>query len=317
MRLVLIGVSHWHAQFHGRGFALAGAEIVGASDPNPSAAEKIAHEFGAKAYQDFEHMLGQESPDFAVVMGTPLEMPHYARHLIEIGMPFAIEKPIGINASIIQPLLELAGRKNLFVAVPFANRYSGVWEALSSSKISHMHFCMINGSPARYERDGVGWVLEPEVSGGGVLRNLGIHGVDAFCAMAAGEPIEVVSSVLSSRMHTRKVEDFASLVLRAPSGLIGTIEAGNTFSTMAAGGDYGFRIAAEGAYILEQGDTLRVIRNGNSQELPTEPTATRYDAFARDVVERLQKGLPPLAGLEDCYRAMEIIDRAYAQAVWA
>jgi len=317
MRVALIGVSHWHAPMHANGFA-DGAEIVAVSDPELEVAEAFAKSIGAQAFANHLELLHSQKPDFAVVMGTPLQMPTYTKDLIDLNLPFAVEKPLGISASVIEPLLASARQKNLFVAAAFANRYSGVWEVLEQSgKVSHMHFRIINGSPERYERDGVRWVLEPQVAGGGVLRNLGIHGVDAFCALAAEETAQVVSCVLSSRMHGRGVEDFASLTLRTPSGLVGTIEAGYTFATLAAGGDYEFRVAAKEAYILEQGDTLKVSTlDGKSIGFPTIPTALRYGAFAQDALERCKAGRAPKTSLSDLHRAMGLIDQAYRVAVW-
>lgn len=317
MRVVLIGVSHWHAPMHAKGFAGAGAHILAVSDPDPASAGTLAKELGVKAFGDHRQMLEAQQPDLAVVMGTPLQMPQYARDLIEANLPFVSEKPLGINAEVVQPILEAARAKHLFAAVAFANRYSGVWgELANAGQASHMHFRIINGSPERYARDGVGWVLEPQMAGGGVLRNLGIHGVDAFCAIAKAEPVEVLGCTLSSRMHHLEAEDFASLTLCTPSGLVGTIEAGYTFATLAAGGDYEFRVAAKGAYILEQGDTLKISAEGQTTLHPTVPTGARYDALARDVLERFKERQPPRAGLSDLYKAMKVIDQAYAKATW-
>lgn len=317
MRVVLIGVSHWHAALHAKGFAGAGAEIVAVSDPDLAAAGALAKGLGVKAFGDHRQMLETEQPDLAVVMGTPLQMPQYARDLIEANLPFVSEKPLGLNAEVIEPILAQASQKKLFVAVAFANRYSGVWDELEkASRASHMHFRIINGSPERYVRDGVGWVLQPQMAGGGVLRNLGIHGVDAFCAMAQEEDVEVLGCALSSRMHRLGAEDFASLTLCTPSGLVGTIEAGYTFATLQAGGDYEFRVATKEAYILEQGDALKMSAEGQTTLRPTVPTGLRYDALAKDVLGRFKERQPPRAGLGDLYKAMKVIDQAYAKATW-
>jgi len=40
----------------------------------------------------------------------------------------------------------------------------------------------------------------------------------------------------------------------------------------------------------------------------------RYGEFARDTLRRLTEGLKPATGIEDCYRAMQLIDQVYAAA---
>ncbi len=42
---------------------------------------------------------------------------------------------------------------------------------------------------------------------------------------------------------------------------------------------------------------------------------SRYDGFATDTFERLHNGRPPIATLEDCYRAMQVIDQVYHKAM--
>ena len=83
-----------------------------------------------------------------------------------------------------------AGR---FVAVPLPNRLGPAMvecarlrDAGRLGRIGHAHFRLVNGPPERYRVDGVAWMLDPALSGGGALRNLGIHGVDCAAALATG-----------------------------------------------------------------------------------------------------------------------------------
>jgi predicted dehydrogenase len=182
--------------------------------------------------------------------------------------------------------------------------------------VSHAHFRIVNGPPERYRSDGVPWVLDPAVSGGGALRNLGIHGIDAALALTAGSELRVVSAAVSHRLYGEAVEEYAAVTLEAEDGMITTIEAGYTFASLAAGGDFEWRVSARNAHLLDRGDECRVatLDDGSQRLLAPLPPGERYNAFLADTFDRLARGAPPLVGVEDYWHAMRLIDAAYKEA---
>ena len=323
MRVALIEVGHWHAKMHVRSLMLAGAHIVGVSDGNVLSAEKLASEVGCPAFQDFRDMLEVTHPEFVVAMGRHADMPAITRYLLEAGIPFAVEKPIGLAADQVAPLVEIARARNAFAAVTLVERYSPIWTWLDRLETagrvgvrSHAHFRIVNGPPRRYELDDVSWMLDPAISGGGSMRNLGIHTVDAFRYFAGGEEIEVVGAAISYRMHGKPVEEMATAVLRSKSGIIGTVEAGYSFASMTTG-DFEWRVAAANCYLVDRDQTMQVatLDDGQTQTMPVSNQAARYDQFGVDTLERLSSGRPPIATIEDCYHAMRVIDDIYRKAV--
>ena len=252
MRAVMIEVGHWHAERHASSFQLGGAEIVAVSDHQPGVAQRFAAGLGGgvHAYRDYGEMLKAVQPDFCVVLGRHADLPGIATDVLMAGIPFAIEKPAGLSADQVALLVELAQQRSAFVSVPLVNRYNALWTWLERLERAgrvgprvHAHFRIVNGPPSRYERDGVPWMLDPAISGGGALRNLGIHAVDAFLSYAGGEDVEVLGAAVSYRAHGRGVEEMGAAVLRSESGIIGTVEAGYTYASMQ-GSDYEWRVAA-------------------------------------------------------------------------
>ncbi|MCY3831439.1 MAG: Gfo/Idh/MocA family oxidoreductase [Chloroflexi bacterium] len=324
MRIAMIEVGHWHAGMHLRSFQLAeGVEIVGVSDHQPGVAAAFAQESGGRAFERYQDMLEATAPDFVVAMGTHADMPAIARFVLEAGIPLAMEKPVGLSANDVAPLVELAEKRNAFVAVPLINRYSGMWRQLDELEAvgrvgarTHYHFRVINGPPERYELDGGGWMLDPAISGGGCLRNVGIHGIDGFLRFVQGEAVEVLSAALSYRAHGKAIEDFCAALLRSESGVIGTVEAGYSYASMKPGGDFEGRLAAANCYIIDRNDALHVATlDDGALRTPSIPDqGERYDQFGRDTLARLREGRPPIASLNDCCRAMQVIDEIYAKA---
>ena len=323
LRVALFGVAHWHSRLHLDAFVRAGAEIVALGDADAAASVSYAPDVDCPRYSSIDAMLDECRPGFVMIMGTPSAMLANAERLIDSSIPFGVEKPLGRNAGEGAVLAHRATVKNLFATVPLVNRYSRLWQQLSGSAPPnghvtplHAHFRILNGHPGRYRRDGVGWVLDPEVHGGGALRNLGIHAADAFLHLCRGDAYAVMAAATHDSGHAERVECYGVALLRSTGGCLATIEAGYTYPTWAAGGDFEWRIATPEAYIIDRNETLSVA-SSDMTTASTEANATqeeRYEAFAADVVDRLTAGLPPLVSLLDAVRAMELIDQIYLAA---
>jgi len=155
-------------------------------------------------------------------------------------------------------------------------------------------------------------MLDPAISGGGALRNIGTHAVDAFLALT-GEPAEVVAAATSHRQYGLPVEEFATAFLRTPSGVIGTIEAGYSRPD-ATGSDQEWRVAGAGAYLTERNDYLVVATAAGETRQTVPDVVSQYIRVISDTLERFYRGEPPIAGLTDCWRVAQVIDQIYALA---
>lgn len=317
-RVALIGVGHWHMEMHVRGLRAAGVDLVSVSDPDPAAADRWARELDCPVYERVDDQLAAGC-DLAWAMPRHADAADLAERLVAHRIPFAIEKPLGLRATEIAPLVPLAAEAGLFAAVALINRYGGFWEEVERLRgegelgaLVHGSFRVVNGDPSRYVHDGVGWMLDPAVSGGGPLRNLGSHGADAICSLSSGEP-EVLAAATSSTLYSGQVEDYAVALVRGAQGALFTLEAGYTHSSMQAS-DQEFRLAGDGGYVIERIDELVVATRAGERVRRTLSIPERYVRFATDTIERWRSGLPPRAGIEDCHRAMSLVDRVYAAA---
>jgi predicted dehydrogenase len=319
-RLALAGVGHWHARMHLEAARSAGAEVVAAWDWDPTVAAGFAAKSGV-AHQPTVAALIAMKPDLTVVMGRPDQVPELALACIEAGLPIVLEKPAAVSTAALEPLAEAA--RGLFVAVPLPNRCGPIWAEIEALKaagrlgpVSHAQFRIVNGPPERYRLDGVPWVLDPAIGGGGALRNLGIHGIDAALVLAGGADLAIASAAIDRRLYGEAVEEYAIVTLRAPDGMIATVEAGYTYASMAPGGDFEWRVSARNAYLIDRGDACRVATLDDAQlrDLAPVPPADRYKAFMADTLDRLARGAAPSVGIGDYLRAMRLIDRAYEAA---
>ena len=137
-------------------------------------------------------------------------------------------------------------------------------------------------------------MLDPALSGGGCMRNLGIHRVDAFLRFTQGETVEVLSAAITYRVHGKAIGEMGAALLRSESGVIGTIEAGYSYASMKPGGDFEGRLSSANCYISDRNDTLQVatLDDNDVRTLSIPDQGGRYDQFGRDTLERLRTGRP-------------------------
>jgi predicted dehydrogenase len=312
MKIALAGVSHWHAAIHADAVRSAGAELCGAWDWDHDIARSFAATWDCAAHARVEDLIAS-APDLVVVMGHPARVPELAEAIIASGLPMMLEKPAATDTATLEALAAKARAGNTFVAVPLPNRLSAAIEGLDGRPVAHAHFRIVNGPPQRYRDDGVSWVLDPAIGGGGPLRNLGIHGIDCALSLAQGT-LRIVSAQVAKRLHpTEAVEDHCHVVLIDEAGALFTIEAGYTVPDMAPGGDYEWRTVTADSYLIDHGSRVRSFGPGNKgpEELPPPPPGSRYRAFMADTVQRLASGQPPLVTLDDYVAAMKLIDDIY------
>ncbi|WP_262272234.1 Gfo/Idh/MocA family protein [Microvirga yunnanensis] len=321
MRVCLLGVSHWHAGMHLDAVRSSGGEISAVWDDDPRSAAVFARSHDVPACAHIEQAF-ETRPDLAVVMGSPADVPDLVLKVVSAGIPMVLEKPAAPTTGVLMEILKAVQERDIFVAVPLPNRFGpafGAMAALESQgrlgKIAHGHFRIVNGPPRRYREDGVEWMLDPTIGGGGALRNLGIHGIDAALSLAQGT-LRIVAASVANRLHDEPVEDHAHVVLCDDAGTLFTVEAGYTFASMAPGGDFEWRIATGNAYLIDRGETAQcaTLDDGGVRMLAPEHPSTRYRLFMADTFDRLRSGERPTVSLEDYLAAMKVIDAAYEKA---
>ena len=188
MRIAILEISHWHVPLYLPAFTELGITPVAVSDEQPGYAERFAGQYsGCRPYVDYVELLEKERPDFVFAFGRYRLQPAIATQLLERRIPFVIEKPLGTDASQFNRLISLAKQNDVFVAIPLTNRAApfsqAVMELRASGRmgqIRHGHFRYAGGPVQRYVDSGCPWMLKAEESGGGALRNLGVHYADLF-----------------------------------------------------------------------------------------------------------------------------------------
>jgi predicted dehydrogenase len=323
IRVAAIGVSHWHAlndaAYLRHLVAMPDVELVAIQDFDSGLVAKRAAEVGnPPTFTDYRKMLAATRPDFVVALGRHRQMAAIAHDLLDDGYPFLMEKPMGISAPEVASVAAKAASRNAFVAVPLAQRYgvfaSTARELMAGGRLgplSHIYVRINRPGPARYPAWDCAWMLDPAEAGGGSLRNLGSHGLDMFLHLT-GEEAQVTGAQLSRRAHDTPVEDYASVMLRSASGILGTVEIGNVFPRIGTDGEW--KLAGRDAILTMKDDILKLATAKGDEILPGADLTAPYFTATRDALDRWRAGKAPTISVHDWLPVMRLVDQAYERA---
>jgi predicted dehydrogenase len=321
MRVAAVEVSHWHA-LHDAAYLrilaeLPDVQLVGLHDPSAEIVARRAALLGhPPVFTDHRVMLAETRPDFVVALGQHARMARTAHDLLDHGVPFMMEKPMGLDAGEVASIAEKAAARRAFVAVPLPQRRSPfvlrAQQLLAAGRLgplSHLYLRLNRPTSARYPLWDSPWMLDPALAGGGCLRNLGSHCLDLFLLLT-GEEATVTGAQLSARALGRAVEDYASVQLRTASGVLGTVELGNTVPY--AGSDGEFKIAGRDAILISyHDDMLRLLTAEGEEMAPAPPAQPLYPAAVREILDACRGGAPPPVSVHDLLPVVRLIDQAY------
>jgi len=319
VRVVLIGVSHWHTPFYADPvLEMADAAIVGVSDPDPSRAAPLAGRARCPVFTDYREMCAKLKPDFAFVLGRHCDMAEAARFLIESLIPFAIEKPCALDAGEAQDIARRAKEAGVFAAVPLVMRYcpllAAIREVAAGERIQYLSFKFVGGMVDRYHQQRVEWVIDRAISGGGPLLNLGIHFVDLCRVLLGGADLDVTGAMMSNRAAGLTIEDHAVMLMQG-GGASCMVETGYLYPAPNSVFDMHYSIRTERHYFAARDNALLEIVDNDRRRTAREMKLTNvffYPEFVRDTLQRVRDGRAPIADLADNAAAVALIGRAYA-----
>lgn len=317
MKIALLGVSHWHLPLYLPG--LPEGSVMGVSDDSAEIAARIAAPYGCPVYTDYRRMLAETRPDFVFAFAPHWKMKEVSLYLLEAGIPFSMEKPVGLNAGELEELYNLCERKNGFVSIPFVWRYSDTVNDLKNIylkvPIVHMSYRFVAGPPSRYLATSR-WMLSQKEAGGGCMTNLGVHFIDMAMYLTDCCTAETMASAYQYASEY-DIETYATSLLRLPCGASLLLESGYAFpmSKEQKRENRWTVVTKNGYYVLAE-NKLELREYGAEPALIPMNTDSDvyYTAYTKTTLNDYITGTRPRASLKEMLDTRRVLDAMNAAA---
>jgi len=216
LKVAVIGVGSM-GRNHARVYSeLPEAELVAVADADGQVADRVASQFGVKAYADYRQMLEVECPQVVSIAVPTALHEEVATAALRAGAHVLVEKPIAATLEEGQRLIELAKRMSRQLMVGHIVRFNPAMQALkqklADGELGRIFqiFCRRAGPfPAR-------------IRDVGVVIDLAPHDVDVMRFLTGLDPIRVFAET-ERRIHT-EYEDLLWGMLRFPDSVVGSLE---------------------------------------------------------------------------------------------
>jgi predicted dehydrogenase len=260
LRYVLIGCAAGIASTHLNALRQIPAHIVGMSDVAAERGAAQAANAACPFFTDHRDLLRATKPDVAIITTPhPFHAP-IALDCFAAGAHVLVEKPIAVEVSEADQMIEAAARTGRILAVNFQQRFRPVVararaliEAGEVGPLVRVLCVEPWYRPAAYYRS-AGWRGTWRGEGGGVLMNQAIHPLDLLCHLA-GLPVKVWAWN-RTRRHAIETEDTSQALLEFANGAPGYFVA----STVEAGVPRRLQIIGEKAGLEIVGEQLLIYR---------------------------------------------------------
>ncbi len=316
LKIAFIGVSHWHVPLYL--VKMPQGAVVAVSDPDEEIAGRFAQQLSCKCYTDYKELTETEKPDFVFAFAPHYQMKELAMYLIEKGIPFSMEKPMGMNLAEVKEIAAEAEKKDHFISIPFVWRYSDTVNRLKaeilSGKIRHMSYKFVAGPPSRYLATSK-WMLSRRTAGGGCMTNLGVHFIDMAMYLTDADHAEVLASTYQFD-DTYDIETYATSLVSLDHGPSLVLETGYAYP-MDPGHQRENRwtIVTENGYYILAENKLEIREFG--KEVETIPLNTDSDVYyaiytETTLADYVEKRIPR-ASIREMLKTSAILDEMNRQ----
>jgi predicted dehydrogenase len=297
-------------------------KLLACADIDLRRAESLALSYGAVALEDWRDLLVRPDIDIVIVSTLHDSLAEITLAAINAGKHVLVEKPAARSAEELVSVIATAKKSKIKVHVGFNHRYhrslQKAKEIVDSGVLGDLMFIRArygHGARVGYDKE---WRADPKLSGGGELIDQGPHLID-LSRWFLGD-FSDVQGFAHTYYWDMPVDDNGFMLLKTPKKQAAFLHASctewkNLFSMEIYGKEGKLDLSGlGGSYGLEKLTYYKML----PQMGPPETTSWEYpmadDSWAVEMAEFYQDILldrEPVAGLNDAYQALKIIDQIY------
>ncbi len=258
-KIAIISVAH----IHSKSFCETICKITSGKAPyiiwdeNPERGAKYAADFKCRFEPALDRVIADSAVEAFVICAENTRHLPLLRKVLPTGKPTLCEKPLATNVSDVDEIVSLVRQFKTRLTFGYFQPFLGANRAVKQlienkvlGEITHLNFR--NAHQAAYGRwfdnPDLAWFVDPELSGGGALLDMGTHAVHLLRHLG-GPVTEVWATLNNFAGNYPKVDDYGLIIMKFASGAMGRAEAGWVFT----GGHQGLEIIGSQKSIWDNG----------------------------------------------------------------
>lgn len=288
-------------------------EVAAIADLDRAKALQAAEAYGAAAYTDYKEMLEQERLDMVII-----NLPHALHEESSLlcaqkGIHVLLEKPMSVSAASCQRITRAFEEAGLVLQIGHVQRYfpenkkakelilSGRFGKLVMIEDVRTSLYFTPGRPA--------WFLKKELSGGGIMMNLGAHSLDKIMYLTDSH-IKEIHGYCGCDMPGCGVEGRAQALLQTESGIPAAI-------TLCGYNDVPVNettlYCTNGVIKLSTGTGLEVWNGSAFEEVECSRNSQPFDEQLFDFVQAVEGKRRPVTDGRYSGEIVGLIEQIYGQ----
>ena len=205
-----------------------GAELIAVCDLDKALVESFAHKYGVRSYTNIEELAASDEVDVITVLTPSGIHAENIKTIVKYGKPIVVEKPMALQLSDADQIIEACDRYKVKLFVIKQNRFNlpivELKKALDAGRFGKL---ILGTVRVRWCRDGDYYQSAPWRGtwqhDGGVLTNQASHHIDLLSWMMGD--VESVFAKSITAIADIEAEDTAVVTLKFANGAVGIIEA--------------------------------------------------------------------------------------------
>jgi myo-inositol 2-dehydrogenase/D-chiro-inositol 1-dehydrogenase len=231
LRMATIDYSHRHQYSYTEAMLrLPTVEFVALADADSmrqDQAQALVRQFGAKVttYEDYHDLLANESVEAVVICSPNADHHRMTLDAARAGKHVLCEEPLALTTAQAEEMIQVCEKQGIFLGTAYPCRFAPVigdmkhrveageiGQILTLSTTNHLQSVL------------TGWFVDPQLSGGGCIRQQVAHALDLIRWFTGREPVEVYAEAAALARPGLPVEDVGMLIVALEGGLIATID---------------------------------------------------------------------------------------------
>ncbi len=295
-------------------------ELVAVCDRVGSKARLVAERFGVPhAFSRLDELWHLEGLDIVDICTTTDAHPEIACAALEHGKHVFVEKPLSRTLAEAQQVAAAVAASGCHLMVGMNHRFRPDATLLKSylrrGELGRIYYIKAGWLQPRQKEQR--WLTQADISGGGVLLDLGIVMLDLILWMYDFAPVRSVHAALFYH-QTRLVEDIVVATLYFADGSIATLECSwslmrpenlyycNLFGTRGSGYLNPFRLVRQ-----VEGEFVTLHAEGQARLPSARQYAHSYQAEWQHFLNVLRGNLPPMSTAQEAVHRMRIVEALY------